>query len=84
MGALVVAAVYRGIRLLPLATATVLPLVAVWALIDPDTPTAAGITMAVAACYACLGCLHRSPPHAVNVGWQWRPPVPAGIHCPEL
>lgn len=59
MAALVAAVVYRGIRLLPLATAAVLPLVAIWALLDPGTPTAAGITMAVAACYACLGCLHR-------------------------
>ncbi|MGV9607202.1 hypothetical protein ACWDR2_26185 [Streptomyces sp. NPDC003631] len=59
MAALVVAVVYRGIRRLPLAGAAVLPVVGVWAIFDPDTPTAAGIAMAVAACYACLGCLHR-------------------------
>ncbi|MET8030421.1 hypothetical protein [Streptomyces avermitilis] len=57
MAALVVTVVYRGIRLLPLATAAVLPLVVISALLDPGTPTEAGITMAVAACYACLGCL---------------------------
>ncbi|WP_220297075.1 hypothetical protein [Streptomyces sp. MBT84] len=59
MAALVVAVVYRGIRRLPLASAAVLPVVGIWALLDPGTPTAAGIAMAVAACYACLGCLHR-------------------------
>ncbi|MFE7712685.1 hypothetical protein ACFU6I_44760 [Streptomyces sp. NPDC057486] len=59
MAALVAAVVYRGIRLLTLATAAVLPLVAIWALLDPGTPTAAGIALAVAASYACLGCLHR-------------------------
>ncbi|MEV6196612.1 hypothetical protein AB0M19_29910 [Streptomyces sp. NPDC051920] len=59
VAALVVAVVCRGIRLLPLATAAVLPPVALWALLDPATPTVAGIIVAVAACYACLGCLHR-------------------------
>ncbi|MFF3447025.1 hypothetical protein ACFYXJ_07785 [Streptomyces sp. NPDC002667] len=59
MGALVYAIVYRGVRLLPLATAAVLPLVALWALFDPRTPIAAGISLMVAACYACLGCLRR-------------------------
>ncbi|MET9897328.1 hypothetical protein [Streptomyces sp. NPDC006446] len=82
MGALVVAAVYRGVRLLPLATAAVLPLVAVWALFDPGTPTTAGITMAVAACYACLGCLHklaaasRQLRLAVEVAGPGRYPLP--------
>ncbi|MFD9460338.1 hypothetical protein [Streptomyces sp. NPDC060027] len=85
MGALVVAAVYRGVRLLPLATAAVLPLVAVWALFDPDTPTAAGITMAVAACYACLGCLHRVAGArrqrrlAVDVAGPGRYPLPEAL-----
>ncbi|MFJ8871558.1 hypothetical protein ACIRD6_38210 [Streptomyces sp. NPDC102473] len=85
MGALVVAAVYRGVRLLPLATAAVLPLVAVRALFDPDTPTAAGITMAVAACYACLGCLHRVAAArrqrrlAVEVAGPGRYPLPGAL-----
>ncbi|MFD0508950.1 hypothetical protein ACFQ0G_51220 [Streptomyces chiangmaiensis] len=59
MEALVAAVLYRGIKRLPLATIAILPLVAVWALLDPDTPTAAGVTMAVAACYVCLACTHR-------------------------
>ncbi|TPQ23527.1 hypothetical protein [Streptomyces sporangiiformans] len=59
MGTLVFAVLYRGIRLLPLATAVALPLIAVWVLLDPDSPTTPAIAVAVTACYACLGCLHR-------------------------
>ncbi|MFD8815533.1 hypothetical protein ACFV23_29575, partial [Streptomyces sp. NPDC059627] len=57
--ALMIAVLYRGIRRLPLPTAAVLPLLALWLFLDPGTPTSAGIAVAVAACYACLGCLHR-------------------------
>ncbi|MGW1025400.1 hypothetical protein ACWD4J_17115 [Streptomyces sp. NPDC002577] len=57
--ALMVTVLYRGIWRLPLPTAVVLPLLAVWVLVETDTPPVAGVAVAVAAGYAWLGCLRR-------------------------
>ncbi|MER5177357.1 hypothetical protein ABT009_03085 [Streptomyces sp. NPDC002896] len=59
MAALMFTVLYRGIWRLPLPTAVILPVLTLWVLLDPDTPTAAGVAVAVGACYAWLGCVRR-------------------------